>query len=120
MLIGNRDVPVRHPSLRPYEVAFVLSETEAHVRNLLKRGERLQAAGVPDEDIVQLHGALPVDRLVTGRRCVAASVVALHGKAHGPAASRMLAGLVEDRIRAPRASRPTELPPSPLDRLHLL
>jgi hypothetical protein len=120
MRIGTRDVSVRRPTLRPYEVAFVLGESEAHIRNLLKRGERLQAAGVSDQDIVELHGALPVDRTVTGRRCVAASVVAVHEKAQGPAASQMLAGLVEDRIRAARASRPTELPPSPLDRLHLL
>jgi len=117
--IAGQECPVRRPALRCYEAAFLLQEPVAVTRNRLRRGERLQARRVSDEEIVA-RGALPVSSVARGRG-VRPTILAKHERVAGnPMAIELLRSLVAGQFRAPNAASIDKQPP-PLDsRLHRL
>ena len=116
--LGRASCQLLRPVLRRHEVAFVAQLTEKDVRNLFRRGERLQERGVSVDDIVRL-GALPVSMAGSARGASPAAVAAHPRVADSPLALAMLRALVSGRLRAPRAEAPDQLPAAP-DREMLL
>lgn len=111
---------MRRPILRQHEVAFVMEVAEADVRNMLRRGQRLQDRGMTDEAVVET-GALPTCPTGTRLRGIRPLLVAQHERVAGhPLREAALRAICSGVLRAPRAQRTTDLPPAILDRLHNL
>ena len=119
LFLGDRECEVRHASLRVHESAFVLRLPEREVLNAMRRGERLQASGVADSEVLG-RGALPVDSDSVGRRCMRPTLLAQHARvASRPLALAALRAIVEGRLQAPRATSPALFPPGLESRCHL-
>jgi hypothetical protein len=117
--IAGQPCLVRHPILSLHEAAFLLQEPEVGTRNRFRRGERLSARGLSDEEVVET-GALP--NCGAGRsRAVRPAILARHPKVAGnPMAIELLRALVSGRFRAPKATSAKALPPALDRRIHRL
>lgn len=111
---------MRHPVFSQREAAFVLECSEAEVRNMQRRGERMQAKGLTDEEVVD-RGALPVCETGDRRRGARPLMLARHHRVRdNKLREAALRAIASGRMRAPRAAKPSEAPPAILDRFHLL
>lgn len=114
ILIGTRSCEIHRATLRRHEAAFILQLSEAEVRNLQRRGERLRAQGFVDEEIIR-EGALPVAMIGRGWG-VSPSLLAKHHRVRErPLALELLGDLMEGKCRAPRALASNEAPPALLE-----
>lgn len=101
LIIGHRLCAVRVPVLTRRAVAWVMEVPEDTIRAAQRRGERLQAHGLDDDEVLSA-GALPVV-IVGHRRAMSPSVLARHPDVAGnPLRLDALVALVEGRIRPPR------------------
>lgn len=119
VLINNAWRQAKKTCLTVPEAAFILQRSEVAVRNLLRRGQRLQGQGLSDEEILEA-GALPVFWVGRSRRIRPLVLAAHPDLASDSLALEMLGALVEDRVTAPRSIDPSETPPSLADRAHQL
>lgn len=114
ILIGGRACQAHKLALAPYEVAYLCRCSEKDARNMLRRGERYQQAGM-ETDVIVERGALPVTRVGDRRRAEAGGLaLALAGD---ELALATLAAMIERRVVAPRAASASEPAPDLLTSL---
>jgi hypothetical protein len=117
--IGDRACNLRRPVLRRHEVAFFLECPENEVRNMQRRGERLRARGLNDEEIVA-RGALPVSKAGRAWGVRPQSLALQERVASRPLALEMLRSLVSGCLRVPKAAESDQLPPALIERSNRL
>lgn len=103
--------------LRQHEAAFIARRSRREINNMQRRGDRLKAKGLTDEEVVAA-GALP-STWTAGRRTVAAAALR-RCVANDPIALVVLEALCGGRLVAPRPRDPTAIPPDTIEVIHRL